>query len=139
MTLSLSANKETKLYLKKLARIYGIAAVVTLLFSTVYEYNSHGVYSLHMICLFLYPLIGGTVVFSFLQIAIKKVKLTWIVLALYQAALLTFMAGSLISGILEIYGTTSPYNVFFWYLGMGCTILCILSYFIEYIFKNSMT
>lgn len=132
MTLSLSENHETRNYLKRTARIYGIVSIVTIVFSTIYEFNSHGVYSVHMICLFLYPLLGGCAVFALLSLLCRlnrKIRISWLALSWYQAALLTFMAGSLISGILEIYGTTSGYTAFFWYIGGGCCLACAVSCF----------
>lgn len=84
-----------------------------------------------IVCLFLYPLLGGTLIFFLLQKITEKVNLSWRSLALYQASLLTFMAGSLISGILEIYGTISDYTKYFWFIGTGCGVLCLVFFLLD--------
>ena len=131
MILSTSQNSlnQPNIYYRKLKRIYAVTTLFTLVFSTIYELNSHGILSPHMVGLALYPLVGGFIVFWILQDLKRTLSLSWAILAWYQAALLTFMAGSLVSGILELYGTTSPFTNYFWILGSLCIIACIISIF----------
>ena len=89
-----------------------------------------------MVGLALYPLVGGVIVFGILQNRVGRITLTWSMLAWYQAALLTFMAGSLVTGILEIYGTTSENTTYFWIIGSLCVVACIFSIILEKIRKK---
>jgi peptidoglycan/LPS O-acetylase OafA/YrhL len=79
-------------------------------FSAVYEIFSHGVYSLAMIFLFIWPLLLGALPCFFLEK--KNMAMPG---RLYQDGIVILTLASLIAGILEIYGTSSPYTVpFFW-------------------------
>lgn len=113
----------------RLAKGYGVVTVITLLFSIIYEYNSHGVYSLHMMGLALYPLLGGVLVFSLLAHWGGKWSPHWLTVGLYQAALLSFLFGSLVKGVLDIYGTSSLYVRVYWWTGTGFCVLCAGSAF----------
>ncbi|MBR2067773.1 MAG: hypothetical protein IJ875_05905 [Solobacterium sp.] len=88
------------------------------LFSTIYEYFSFGVYSPSMIFLFAYPLLLGAIPSYLLaKFNLPKPNRLW----QDGVCLLTFM--SLINGILEIYGTNTPYTYYF--LIAGITLLAI--------------
>lgn len=118
-------NEDQNKWAKRLAKGYGVVTVVTLLFSVIYEYNSHGVYSLHMMGLALYPLLGGVLVFSLLAVSARRWSVHWITVGTYQAAILSFMFGSLVKGVLDIYGTSSLYTCVYWWAGIGCSVLCV--------------
>lgn len=126
MTLStLEHNENMERWAKKLAKGYGVVTVIVLLFSVIYEYNSHGVYSLHMMGLALYPLVGGVMVFSLLARFARRWSPHWLTVAAYQAAILSFMFGSLVKGVLDIYGTSSLYAGVYWWAGGGFAIFCV--------------
>ena len=81
---------------------YLIFAGGVLLFGAVYESFSFGVYSPYMMFAFLVPLIGcvGCLIARFLpQSPVGE--------ALFCAAVCTATAGSIVRGVLEIYGTTN--------------------------------
>ena len=118
-------NKAGNTWAKSMAKGYGVATVITVLFSVIYEYNSHGVYSLHMMLLALYPLVGGVLVFLLLARSGQRWIPHWVTAGTYQAALLSFMSGSLVKGILDIYGTSSLYAGIYWWAGAGFFVLCV--------------
>lgn len=117
-------NEDNKRWAKRLAKGYGVVTAITLLFSMIYEYNSHGVYSLHMMGLALYPLLGGVLVFSLLAGPGQQWSFHWFTIGTYQAVILTFMFGSLVKGVLDIYGTSSLYSNIYWWVGAGFAVLC---------------
>lgn len=112
-----------------MAKGYGVVTVITLLFSVIYEYNSHGVYSPHMMGLALYPLVGGVLVFFLLARLERKWSPHWITVGTYQAALLSFLFGSLVKGVLDIYGTSSLYARVYWWTGAAFFVFCVVSAF----------
>lgn len=131
MILSTSGqSKNNGEWAKKLAKGYGVVTVATLLFSIIYEYNSHGVYSPHMMGLAFYPLLGGVLVFSLLARLGRCWSFHWFTIGTYQAVILSFMFGSLVKGVLDIYGTTSWYASVYWWAGAGLAVLCAGSAFL---------
>ena len=97
----------------KISVIYLGIAVFLAFFGAVYEYFSHGVYSYYMIYAFAIPLVGGTL--PYLISYIRKLKAgtqkvafgTDVSAALGHAAVATLTIGSIIKGVLDIYGTTN--------------------------------
>ena len=88
------------------ALIYLAAASLCMVFGVIYEQFSHGVYSPFMMFAFLVPLLGGFV--PFLLICLLKGKYpSKLSKSLYNAGIGFLTVGSLIQGVLEIYGTTN--------------------------------
>jgi len=86
----------------------------------VYALFAHGMASPHMTWLFLYPLLGGCVIFALLALLAPRAvaRRFWpAARALYGCGLGTLMAGSLLQGIFEIAGTASPYTTVFFVVG----------------------
>lgn len=83
------------------------------LFGLIYESFSHGVYAYNMIYAFLFPLIGGVLPGVIIVLRDKgtppDISLTTSILGL-----ITLTIGSLSSGVLEIYGTTSVLTPIYW-------------------------
>ena len=75
------------------------------LFGAVYELFSHQVYSYFMIYAFALPLVLGTLPWALALRYGKRVRAG--VPALWDAAVLTLTVGSVLRGVLDIYGTTS--------------------------------
>ncbi len=101
---------------QKLILIDLIASLICALFGAVYEYYSHGVYSYAMIYAFAYPLALGVLPFfliGFLRAAYppKTVRCLW------HAGIAALTVGSIVTGVLEIYGTTNPLTVVYPILG----------------------
>ena len=90
---------------------YLLAAVCCAAFGAIYECFSHGVYSCFML---------GALPFRLLQ---KRGKLFPGKLAegLICAGVATLAVGSIVQGILEIYGTTNPLVTGYWIAGGSLT------------------
>ena len=82
--------------------IYLSISIFVLLFSIIYEFFSHGVYSYFMIGAFLVPLIFGVIGGSF----IKKISI--ISINFYHSFIATLTMFCITKGFLDIYGTTNP-------------------------------
>jgi len=107
--------------LRLLSRRYLWISLSCLIFSLIYELFSHGVYSSFMVLLFLFPLLLGAVPFSLLARA--GIFPPDAARRDYHAGIATLATGSCLTGILEIYGTTSPYLRFYWMAGI-ILLLC---------------
>ena len=88
------------------ARNYLIASVLLAAAGAVYESFSHGVYSNHMIYAFMYPLLMGCLPYLADNRGIIK-KAGPLGEHLLLASIVTLSIGSVIKGVLEIYGTSS--------------------------------
>ena len=109
--------------IKKQISKYFILSLIFLFFGFIYEQFSHNIYSSYMIYAFLFPLIMGTIIY----IIIDKTKindlLTPLAMSFYNSSILTFSLGSIIQGVLDIYGTTN--KLVFYYLIVGIILLMI--------------
>ena len=93
------------------------------IFSAVYEHYGHGVMSNAMIYAFLYPLILGvlpTVIMAYVR-KLRKVVYAGEIRAganlLYSGAA-TLTVGSLVSGVVKIFGTTYHLLKYYYYAGI---------------------
>lgn len=96
---------------------YSALTVFCMIFSAVYEFFSHSVYSPYMIGLFLVPLIFGVAPL----LIMKKLNIGrggHIVRTLHMWMVLTLTVGCCLSGVFQIYGTTSAYIGVYWIAGM---------------------
>lgn len=124
----LSANKTKEQRVRKTVLVYFGVMLFCGLFSLIYEHFSHGVYSNYMVYLFLFPLLGGVVPFAALG---KMSRLPFpdrVPFNLYNSGIATLSVGSCLTGILEIYGTTSVYTNVYWIVGAALTVLSLLVY-----------
>ena len=97
-------NEKTIMY--KRAFGYLLTALFVALFGAVYEYFGHGVYSYFMIYAFAIPLVLGAVPFMAMGL------FEWIIpsdatVKLWGCGVATLTIGSLMRGVLDIYGTTN--------------------------------
>ena len=101
----------------KTAFIYLIISLFCALFGAVYEVFSHGVYSFYMIYAFAFPLVGGTL--PFLAISLfRKHYPDAIARNIYHSGIATLTVGSIIQGVLDIYGTTNRLTGLYWIVGI---------------------
>ena len=98
----------------KTAFVYLLCAGFCAFFGGVYEQFSHGVYSMAMIYAFAYPLIGGAI--PFLALALWGYP-PGSEQALYHCGIATLTVGSILKGVLEIYGTDNSLTVFYPWAG----------------------
>lgn len=116
MTLCTSDINE-KSWMEKTAFVYFMIALFCALFGAVYEVFSHEVYSFFMIYAFAFPLVGGTLPFWLLARK-KTVKYPGaIARKLYHSGIATFTVGSIIRGVLDIYGTTNKLSGYYFLVG----------------------
>lgn len=107
--------------MKKLFVYFGISTFI-FIFSQIYEYFSHGVYSNFMVFAFLIPFIGLFIP-SLINIFIKReisdsAKLSW------KCGIATLTVGSIYKGVLEIYGTSGTFEQVYLIIG---SLLCIIA------------
>ena len=110
----------------KTAFVYLLCAIFLALFGAVYEIYSHQVYSFYMLYAFAFPLVGGVLPFLVLHLW----DATWYpnlwMRRLYHAGIATLSVGSVIQGVLEIYGTTNALVRWYWVIGIGLIFLSLL-------------
>lgn len=95
-------------------------AVAAVLVNRLYAQFSHGVRSPAMTWMFLYPLLGGALIYLLIDLMIPKIRdLAGYRLFsnVYHSGLAALTAGSFLKGILEIAGTDSPYLLWFYAAG----------------------
>lgn len=109
MTLSTSDIEQGKRP-GKAALVYLLAAIFCALFGAVYERFSHEVYSYYMIYAFAFPLVGGALPYMLLGAK-------WNPGGLFHAGIATLTVGSIVNGILAIYGTTNGLTAVYWLSG----------------------
>ena len=96
-----------------------IFSLITAIFGLVYERFSHGVLSGFMVFAFLIPLLGGAA--QLLPIFRRRSPFLW------NCGILTLTVGSLVRGVLDIYGTTSRLCGVYGVVGWGFLLLALLS------------
>lgn len=102
-------------YLKTITVYLGVTLFCAL-FGGVYEAFGHGVFSFWMLYAFAFPLALGVVPF-FLLMKHRRAFPSALAADAYHAGIATLTVGSLMTGALEIYGTTSPLLSFYWIIG----------------------
>ena len=95
-------------------------------FGAIYEAFSHGVYALGMVYAFAFPLLGGVLPALFLLKRGVGFPLDT-ALQLWHFGISALTVGSLFSGALEIYGTTSRLTAVYWFAGGVCLFLSLLT------------
>lgn len=103
------------------------AAAFCLVFSSVYNLYGHGVHSFFMSFLFLWPLTGAA--WYLLLPSLAGLHPGRFTVNAINAGIATLAAGSLLRGILEIAGTSSPYEPFFFWVGGAVCLLGIFHLF----------
>ena len=110
----------------KTAFIYLLVSGFCVFFGFVYEQFSHGVYSMDMIYAFAYPLFGGAIPFLALALFHRNPGSCQ---ALYHCGIATLTLGSLIEGVLKIYGTDSRLTLFYPWAGWILVSLGVVFWF----------
>ena len=117
MTLSTSDIDSSKSSAKT-AFIYLLLSAICALFGAVYEYFSHEVYSYYMIYAFVFPLAGGAIPFLAISLCVPKKYPGTAARYLYHSGIATLTLGSIVRGILDIYGTTNHLSEWYWRIGV---------------------
>lgn len=102
----------------KTSLIYLFISLFVMAFGAIYERFSHGVYSNFMIYAFIFPLACGCLPFLLLGFFdCNKKLLTALSRNLYHSGIATLTVGSIIRGVLDIYGTTNYLSDYYWIVG----------------------
>lgn len=101
----------------KTAFVYLLISLFCVLFGAVYERFSHEVYSYYMLYAFAFPLVGGTLVFMILSFLKLERYPNAVSRNLYHSGIAAMTAGSIVRGVLEIYGTTNVLEGYYWLVG----------------------
>jgi hypothetical protein len=115
-------NNENQL--RKTILTYLILSVTSVVIDKVYGIFSHGVDSKSMTWMFLYPLLGGALMYFIIGRLIPHItKLAGyrVFFNIHNSGIATLTLASLLKGILEIAGTNSPYLEYY-YMGGGILI-----------------
>ena len=115
----------------KTAFIYLLVSLFCAFFGAIYELFSHEVYSYFMIYAFAFPLIGGTLTFFILGFYFTKKLPKPFSLSLYHCGIATLTVGSIIKGVLDIYGTTNHLANYYWIVGFVLLFAGIISFLIS--------
>jgi len=106
--------------LRKSLLFYSGLTAFCIVFDRVYFLLGHGVESIYMLWLFLYPLLGGLLPLGVLWIFVDhatEVPLFRIAYNAFNTAMATLLLGSALSGVIEIAGTASIYPKYFLLVG----------------------
>ncbi len=122
--MSISATKISRIQAANI-RFYLILTVASAVFGGVYELFSHYVYSYPMIYAFGYPL-SALCFWVILAFRSPRAVLKKAAAQLMRGGVFTLMIGSIIRGVLEIFGTTNRLTVWFWVLGGGMLLAALI-------------
>ena len=112
---------------------YIFFTIFILVFGQIYEHFSFGVISNYMIYAFLIPLILGLLINTIIYFT--KIVPSKTGSCLYNNGIITLTVGSILRGVLDIYGTTNMYLKIYLYAGVLLIIAGIILYIIN-IIKN---
>lgn len=127
MTLFTSDTDQKLRTCAKTSLIYLLIACFFALFGGVYENFSHGVYSYSMLYAFAYPLVGGALPVLILGLSGRGRHYGGVDVTLYRCGIATLTIGSVVEGVLEIYGTGSALTVCYHWMGWGLLAAGILA------------
>lgn len=129
--LDIKARQEQQKKALKTAFIYLLVSLFCVLFGAVYELFGHEVYSYYMIYAFVFPLAGGTLPYFSIALAYTEGYPKAIFRKIYHSGIAILTVGSILRGVLEIYGTTNRLLNIYWILGIALTmigaVLCIMN------------
>ena len=86
-----------------------------------------------MIYAFVFPLMGGTLLFLAIALFGAKGYPGGMVGLLYHSGIALLTVGSILRGVLEIYGTTNHMLSIYWYLGIALTAIGAVLIVIQWI------
>lgn len=134
MILSISVTEMIQKNMVKTGFVYLFTSLLCFLFGVIYEQFSHEVYSYYMRYAFVFPLLGGALPFFCLSF-FKNNFPGKVSRNIYHAGIETLTSGSIMQGVLEIYGTTNHLLIIYWWLGSLLVLISILFYAIT-VFKD---
>lgn len=115
---------------KRTGIVYLVLSALCILINRVYALFGHGISSVAMSFMFLYPLLGGALPFLLLWLLGAKVDhLAYyrFFYNCYNSGIAMLTVSGMLTGILQIAGTSSPFIVFFIVLGWVMVALGIIT------------
>ncbi len=117
--------------INKTGFVYLLIALFCALFGAVYEHFSHEVYSGYMVYAFAFPLAGGTLPYTILSVSGCRRLPGRLALNLYNTGIAALTVGSIMQGVLDIYGTTNDLLKVYWFAGVGFTLTGLSVYILK--------
>lgn len=105
--------------------VYLLSALGCAAFGAVYEVFSHGVWSGYMVYAFVFPLTLGTLPFLHTVMRRRPMPGLW-ALRLHHAGVAALTVGSIMEGVLAIYGTTNRLTAVYWIVGTALLLTSLL-------------
>ena len=133
MILFILETDRERIHFFKASFVYLVVTIFCALFGAIYEHFSHEVYSYYMIYAFAYPLIMGVLPFMMIYKCEKIPMPGRISENFYNAGVGTFTVGSIIKGVLLIYGTTNALSKIYFIVGIGMVAFGVIFYLIKYL------
>lgn len=134
--MSISVTNLGKKRFKKTAISYTLITIFFFAFSRIYESFSYGETSVHMHYLFAVPLVGGIILVILLKALPQFSRISF---NLWNSAVAIITAGTLFRGIVNLSGRSTALDAPYWYVGIGFSVLAILSIFIKPFLTNQRT
>lgn len=110
---------------------YSAVSIFCVIFDKIYALFGHGVSSYSMSLMFLYPLLGGVLPFLILWLLIpRSTDITNYRFSYnsHNSGIAALTTGSLLNGIFEIAGTSSPYLIIYTVCGWIMLATGVLTY-----------
>ena len=134
--MSTSVTNLGKKRFKKTVISYTLITIFFFAFSRIYEAFSFGEASVHMHYLFAVPLVGGIILVILLKALPQFSRISF---NLWNSAVAIITAGTLFRGIVNLSGRSTALDAPYWYVGIGFSVLAILSIFIKPFLTNQRT
>ena len=125
-----SVNKDVKNKFVKRSVMYFCISMFCAVFGGIFEIFSHGVYSNYMMYAFLFPLIGGTL-YNLILYSLRLRLQRGLSLIFYNTGIAALTIGSIVRGILDIYGTDNILANVYRYAGVVFVFLGIVFYAVD--------
>jgi len=127
--------KSNKKKILKTSLIYLVLSLSAIIINYVYGLFGHGVHSSYMTWMFLYPLLGGAVLYLLIFLLVSEITgfvAYRMFYNIYNSGIATLTIGSLLKGIFDIAGTSSVYIAVFYAIGelfvaIGLVMLLVLA------------
>ena len=114
---------------------YLLISVFCALFGGVYELFSHGIYSYYMLYAFAFPLVLGALPFLIIGRFIPRAYPSHTAQGFHHSAIATATVGSVVMGVLEIYGTTNRLTDIYIYASGILLVVGIIIYTLQLLKK----
>jgi len=127
--------KSHKKKIMKTALVYLALSLIAIIINYVYGLFGHGVHSASMTWMFLYPLLGGAVLYLLIFLLVPDIArfvAYRMFYNIYNSGIATLSLGSFLKGIFDIAGTSSVYIAVFYAIGelfvaLGLVMLLVLA------------